>query len=589
MQHAPDNTAAWRPCAIAIVIAAYTWFMRFTARTAGTAMAAWLAIAASQAVAQEAQPSASPATRLPPGLEAALRLIPAEAHAAIVVPHLKHASDDLTRMLEGMDRAGLLVGSRPIDHFKSITGFATAVDDNGSAALIVSEHGTSWLVPVTNAEEFLAANFTPHPDQAGALRSADGRIVYASGLQTHVLLSDDLAVAGDFIPVVTQGQAMAGFIGERAPLGAADADAIIIARAPMIGILRERAMKSAGERGAAPLALAALAEKASEKIDAVVWCVQCDPLALVVGGSAFFSDGSVVGAAAPPQPPDDAGLSRLPNQPAVLALSINIAAVGGDAALRDVAREVGLDAEPLPAWLSLCRSLQVHIAPSPAGAVGGVLNGAFLALAGDDTQKIRDAIRRDLSEVDQALPRDSKWVDDQALPDGTKAALFESHSITPTAERAMIETLLLGSAGARGYVAAAGDSIIMTFAQRPMLLTEALKSAQQAASAAGAPAGFAANAAVRIMRQWMPAQRDIEGYVGTGQASAMLQQFATSLPLPIDSLPRFDESLPPIGFSLDVSPRRIDGGLIVPAGVLAPMLDELMRRRQAPAQPDGPG
>ncbi|HVP73766.1 MAG TPA: hypothetical protein VMS30_08510 [Phycisphaerales bacterium] len=557
--------------------------MRFTACIA---LSASLTVAAGHADTQQAQPSSASVLQLPPGLQAALRLIPAESQAAIIIPHLKHASDHLTRLLEGMDRAGILIGSRPIDHFKSITGFATAVDDNGATALVVSEHGTAWLVPVTNTEEFIAANFTPHPDQAGALRSADGRTVYAGGLQTHVLLSDNVSVARDFMPVMTQGQSLAGLVGERAPFGATDADVIVIARAPMIRTLRERVLKIAGNEGIDFPAMAALTEKVTEQIDAIVWCLQCDPLALVVHASAFFKDGSVVGVAAPPQPPDVAGLSRLPNQPATLALSINIAALGGAAAMRDITGEAGLDDGLLPSCLSLCRSLQVYLAPSPAGAVGGALNGAYVAMAGDDPQKIRDAIKRDLTADGESNPpaRQSRWTDDQALPDGTKAALYESRSINPTDERAMIETMLFGSAGARGYVAAAGDSIIVTFAHRPALLNEAIKSAQEAA-----PAGFASSAAVRIMRQWMPAQRDIEGYIGTGQASAILQQFASAMPLPVDALPRFDESLPPVGFALDVSPRRIDGGLIVPAGVLGPMLDEFIRRRQAPPEPGGPG
>jgi hypothetical protein len=81
-----------------------------------------------------------------------LRLIPSTAHATIVVPHMKYASDHLTRLLEGMDRANLLLGSRPIDQFKSSLGYTVGVNDHGSAALVVVDAAAqppriAWLMP----------------------------------------------------------------------------------------------------------------------------------------------------------------------------------------------------------------------------------------------------------------------------------------------------------------------------------------------------------------------------------------------------------------------------------------------------------
>ena len=43
----------------------------------------------------------------------------------------------LRNLAEGMDRAGLLLGSRPIDQFKAASGFNVAVDDLGSAAVVL--------------------------------------------------------------------------------------------------------------------------------------------------------------------------------------------------------------------------------------------------------------------------------------------------------------------------------------------------------------------------------------------------------------------------------------------------------------------
>ena len=71
------------------------------------------------------------------GLEGMIKLIPADAQAALIVPNVKILSDQITQCLEGMDRAGLLLGSRPIDQFKSASGFNVAVDDLGSAAVVL--------------------------------------------------------------------------------------------------------------------------------------------------------------------------------------------------------------------------------------------------------------------------------------------------------------------------------------------------------------------------------------------------------------------------------------------------------------------
>ena len=44
------------------------------------------------------------------GPVAAMQLVPAQAHAVIVIPHLKLLSDQITQCLQGMDRANLLLG-----------------------------------------------------------------------------------------------------------------------------------------------------------------------------------------------------------------------------------------------------------------------------------------------------------------------------------------------------------------------------------------------------------------------------------------------------------------------------------------------
>src|SRR5437870_10854114 len=65
-----------------------------------------------------------------------LAMIPASAAAAVIIPNLKYCSDEITRFLEGMDRANLLLGTRPLDQLKSASGFNVGINDVGAAALI---------------------------------------------------------------------------------------------------------------------------------------------------------------------------------------------------------------------------------------------------------------------------------------------------------------------------------------------------------------------------------------------------------------------------------------------------------------------
>src|SRR5438874_506187 len=65
-----------------------------------------------------------------------LAMIPGNACAAVVIPNLKFCSDEITRGLEGMDRANLLLGSRPLDLIKSATGFNVGINDVGGAAMV---------------------------------------------------------------------------------------------------------------------------------------------------------------------------------------------------------------------------------------------------------------------------------------------------------------------------------------------------------------------------------------------------------------------------------------------------------------------
>ena len=122
------------------------------------------------------------------------------------------------------------------------------------------------------------------------------------------------------------------------------------------------------------------------------------------------------------------------------------------------------------------------------------------------------------SDDDPALAREAKWLDDQTLADGSKADAYEVRLAGSTPElesQRFVEGLLFGTSGMRGYVRPLSDAVVITFAQRPAVLTQACDSAQQAS--ASPQSGFASSPAVRVIRQWMPAQLDVEVYLGAAQ------------------------------------------------------------------------
>ena len=77
----------------------------------------------------------APAVPVPAGsLEDALRLVPADAAAAFVVPSVKAASDDLQLAIDRMGRAEAALGGRPIDLLKAQLRIGAGFDDRGAFA-----------------------------------------------------------------------------------------------------------------------------------------------------------------------------------------------------------------------------------------------------------------------------------------------------------------------------------------------------------------------------------------------------------------------------------------------------------------------
>jgi hypothetical protein len=544
-----------------------------------------------------------------------LRVIPPDAHAALIVPNLKRASDDLTRLLEGMDRANLLLGLRPIDQFKSVTGFTVGLDDHGSAAIVVLDTGdplnnrpaqTVTIVPVRDPQEFIKWNLPEMEEgEPDARRRTDGTIVYVKPLAAHIIMGEDMQAVRSYSERDGLEPTLAAMAGKHTAIFT-HGEFGIIARQPAIAALKQSLLQHAHRAGAALPGVAMLSQHLADDVDLVALSLDCDPLAVIVRGFARFDDNSDFGTFVPsdtqaPAMPAPASLSALPNKPYAFAISVNLTALGGENMVQAVTRVIGQPPNDLPRWMAGTSAFTFAIALSQAGAAGGLLNEATLTLAADDPAVMRDAIRHDMLALqnNDRIKREVEWKENQPLAntaEGLSADAWEARTMNVPPEFAHVEIaerLLFGASGMRGYVRQESGTVLMTFSQRPAVMQALSKSVRETAdSAASTNAGFGGSATIRTMRRWLPAQRDIEMYMHPGPARQMLTMLWPT-PLP---LPEFGMGLPPVGAALDVQPRQASATAIVPTGILAPLFDELTRRVPLPqpqpshqSQPRSPG
>lgn len=524
-------------------------------------------------------------------LDLVLKTVPPDAQAAIIVPHLKVLSDQLTQCLEGMDRANLLMGSRPLDQMKSAAGFNAGVDDLGGAAWVIpggpAEAKPVFIVPVSDPKTFLEASFVSH--EGDAWKRADGSVVFAKALEKHVVLGPDAAIVKAWAPGEGLGPWLKNQMGERGGVVMYAGEALLFARGGAIGRFMRDAEKAAPPGVPMAPGMNQMAGAFDDSLEAAVVTLDFDPLGLIARSYARFKADSVVGQAAAGGANAGRGLASLPGKPFYFAGSIDVEGLGGAEAFKRLAAALALP-EP-PAWVLQARNVEFAAYPSPAGLAGGLLNDAMAILRTADPAGAKAFIKQQIiatKDLPDGVKREVAWQDDKPLKDGLKADAYEVKvtDAPPGHEQQQIaSSLIFGSAGWRGFVRQLDDGVLMTFSQRPAVLQAALAAAAAKPDAGGT---LASNGAVKMMRQWMPPHCDVEGYLGVGPLGQAVKQMAESLPMLGEArLPEFDESLPPIGFGLEINDHGAESSTIVPAGVLAMMFDAVMK--QGAAAPVGPG
>lgn len=509
--------------------------------------------------------------------------IPADARAAIVVPHMKRTSDDITHLLETMELGAAMFGGRPIDQVKALAGFHTAINDHGGMAFIVprdndpraSSFAVVALVPVTDADQFLEANFTAEGD---TWRHASGTVLHAADLGDMVALSIEPTALAAYQRRggETLADALADRLGERGAALLAESDMTLFGDRDSMRFAIEmwrqqaQALRAMGVQvgGLDPMAMIESMAGSADDMRIGMVAIDIDPLGVIARTFAIAEPGTDTAQMFAGGPKGRDGLAHLPGKPFYIAGSIDVAGLGGATAFRRLADHGALPA--LPDWVSASRQLQFAVYPSIAGLRGGLLNDAMLRFETDRPAQALDAFEqfvRARADSDPGFTRTVQWESDRDVRDVGRAAAYEVRTTGAPPEMTMQMSFMpyiFGPSGWRGFATTTNDAMLMTFSQRPAVLADALKYAD------GAEPGLAGDPVISAMRRWMPDQPDIEIYIGVGQIATFALQLAQTMGMgDIAENLGLDGSIEPIAMAMHVGDGQAETTLILPARVLA--------------------
>lgn len=530
-------------------------------------------------------------------------LVPRNAYAAVIVPSVKRANNDLSAMLEGMDRASALLGPNPMETLLLSTGLTGALREDGAAAIVLMESDLAnaapqepvFVLPANDPEAWVAENFI---DDASAtdgrkrLKGDESIMVYVTAGERHVIVARSRPVLDAYhaaprdlertvtvrLPEESRRPVLAGEIVFYASPRAVQR----LARASMQqrGLWPGGAPQPASSETSDELAQDVPKEEPAalglDDDDAIALMgVNFDPLGLGIRTVTAFSEGSISAGLTKGGPGHHLGFGSLPNYPFFLAGSIDVQGLGGAAVLERLSGGM----MPLPEWLGTTRAIQFVSSPSVLGIQGGLMNETAVVVSTGQPDELRTFIQQELMSMPRevgTLRREPVWSDKARDFDGLIVDSFEVKQTWPANEPTgpMVESLLFGRGGIRGYVGTVGNHVIMTLSQRRDVYERTAKAATGEARTLGE------NAMVQSMRDWLPPRADIEVFIGIGQFGQVLQQVRQMIPMNNVPIPTIDPKTKPIGLALAVDDGRMETGAVIPADVLALVFDQALEMWQ---------
>ncbi len=532
-------------------------------------------------------------------LDRALALIPEEAAALAVVPDLDLLNDDLGALIDATNQPASVLAGRPIEMFKAAVGFGAEFDEAGSMVAWLQPDPASpgetsplVMVPTLDPARFLESNFTP---EGAGWRTGDEMLVFAKECSGHVLLGTDRGMVESYAP----GQGSAKRVRARLTEGQlalfAEADLLLWADRRFLDTMSELAAETSQGIPVRSLGFSppreGLPPAIEQAFEASTVLVNFDPLGFSMRSFTVFDPETEFGRLLEGGDHATTPLGRLPLAPFYLAMSVDVAGLGGMSNLQRISGLLGMDPPFGGSWFEdpalRIDSLQGAVYPSRLGiALGGFLNDSSLVVTGPDPAALEARFRSELEAMDgerDGVRYETIWTEDKPLRTGGVSDAFQiKETVLPPSQRSkqslgrsaierMFMQTMFGSRGLAGFAGTEGDAFVLTFSQRPDVWNRAL-------AAAGGGTSLEEDPVLSSMRSWLMAAPDVEIAVGFGSLGKLLGQLARSLPgIEPDRMPQIPEGTPPVVLNFGHERGIAEMALLVPSGVIEVGVEQFIR------------
>ena len=559
--------------------------------------------------------------RRTPGVAAfmkAIDLAPVDAVSLAVVPDAKSLGEDMGELAAKLQRMQALTEMKPLDLLKSQLGVGPGMNDRGAFVawfVVAADQSLQWcaLIPTTDSAQFLQANFEATPATAPDAFSWRGKTVYAKSIDGWVVVSQNADLARSYVGKPGLVERLKNRLGERGFSLLCDGDIGLWAGPQSLADIRNAGQQTAeAMEGLTPKPneknISNPDSKADTKSDQQkssrdrvtklmegltdgVTSIDVDPLGVLISTYAVLDPASELGKSARGGAHAGANLNRLPRGPFVVAVSADMAGLGGTQAFLDLAAQIP-GGEQVPAWVeqnkNLASAIQFAIYPSKLGVVGGgLLNEAMLWIATTDSAKAKSVLEQwmlSLSGEVDGQKRDATWEKDRVLKNGisTDAYAIKDIPLPKNGQPArksnpmerIVRSLMYGPKGPNGFVKTFPDGVFVTFSQRPDVIEKAVNCATGTSS-------LESDAVLTALRGWMMPKPDALAFVGVGSLLNVVRQAANAFPMGGIEIPDAPPDLEPIAFALSVDSSKIETSTMIPTNVIGVVVAAYADRKEA--------
>lgn len=545
-------------------------------------------------------------------------MAPVDAVSLAVVPDAKSLGEDLGELAAKLQRMQALTEMKPLDLLKSQLGVGPGMNDRGAFVawfVVAADQSLQWcaLIPTTDSAQFLQANLEATPATAPDAFLWRGKTVYAKSIDGWVVVSQNADLARSYVSKPGLVERLKNRLGEPGFSLLCDGDIGLWAGPQSLADIR-----NAGQQAAKAMEGATAKpneknitnpdSKADTKSDQQkssrdrvaklmegltdgVTSIDVDPLGVLIRTYAVLDPASELGKSARGGAHAGANLNRLPRGPFVVAVSADMAGLGGTQAFLDLAAQIP-GGEQVPAWVeqnkNVASAIQFAIYPSKLGVVGGgLLNEAMLWIATADSAKAKSVLEQwmlSLSGEVNGQKRDATWEKDRVLKNGisTDAYAIKDIPLPKNGQPArksnpmerIVRSLMYGPKGPNGFVKTFPDGVFVTFSQRPDVI-------EKAANCATGTSSLESDAVLTALRGWMMPKPDALAFVGVGSLLNVVRQAANAFPMGGIEIPDAPPDLEPIAFALSVDGSKIETSTMIPTNVIGVVVAAYADRKEA--------